>query len=59
MKRLKNIPKWEHKLPKIKNVDKPTKMETKIPKNLPKWEPKLLKTHNCAIETAQNPLQCA
>ena len=28
----KNIPKWEHKLPKIKHVDKPTKMGTKMPK---------------------------
>ena len=55
----KNIPKWEHKLPKITNVEKPTKMGTKMPINLPKWEPKLPKTHNCAIKTAENPVKCA
>ena len=39
----KNVPKWEHKLPKITNVEKPTKIGTKMPKNLPKWETKLSK----------------
>ena len=55
----KNIPKWEHRLPKITNVEKPTKMGTKMPKNLPKWEPKLQKTHNCAIKTVEKPVKCA
>ena len=55
----KNIPKWEYRLPIIKNVEKPTKMGTKMPINLQKWEPKLPKTHNCAIKTAGNPVKCA
>ena len=55
----KNIPKWEYKLPIIKNVEKPTKMGTKMPINLQKWELKLPKTHNCAIKTAGNPVKCA
>ena len=36
----KNLPKWEPKLPKIKNSKKPIKMETKITLNLSKLEPK-------------------
>ena len=59
VKILKNIPKSEHELLKITNVEKPTKMGTKMPKNLPKWGPKLPKTHNCAIKTAEKSVKCA
>ena len=50
----KNIPKFEPKLPKITNAEKPTKLRTKILKNVSKWEPKLPKTHNWTIKTAEN-----
>ena len=53
----KNIPKWDHKQPKITNVEKPIKMGTKMTKNLQNGN-KNCRERNCDTKTAENPGKC-
>ena len=54
----KNLPKWEHKLPKITNAEKPTKMGTKMTNNLPNGNQNCRESSNCETKTAENPGKC-
>ena len=53
----KNIQKWNHKLPKITNIEKLIKMGTKMTKNLPNGNQNF-QERNCDTKTAENPEKC-